>query len=113
MSGPPTEVRKLLSKVPQPQSFAETILRTAVFLCLFVCLFNPKSSYRLQQQQETRRPRQGLSCGSRGLRKGSWKEHWGSKFSVTALAPMPGVAQYPLALVVLVRRRVCKTWQQD
>nr|XP_031320069.1 uncharacterized protein LOC116156773 [Camelus dromedarius] len=72
----------------------------------------PPLSYRLQQQ-ETRRPRQGLHCGSRRLRKGSWKEHLGSKFSVTALAPMPRVAQYPLASVVLLQRRVCKTWQQD
>lgn len=55
----------------------------------------------------------GWRYGSRGRRKGSWKEYSGSKFSVTVLAPMPGVAQYPSASVVLLLRRVCKTWQQD
>lgn len=42
----------------------------------------------------------GWSYGSRGRRKGSWKEYSGSKFSVTVLAPMPRVAQYPSASVV-------------
>ena len=55
----------------------------------------------------------GWRSGSRGRRKGSWKEYSGSKFSVTVLAPMPRVARYPSALVVLLLRRVCKTWQQD
>lgn len=55
----------------------------------------------------------GWRYGSRGRRKGSWTEYWGSKFSMTVLAPMPRVAPYPWASVVLLQRRVCKTWQRD
>lgn len=33
----------------------------------------------------------GWRCGSRGRRQGSWKEHSGSQFSLTVLAPAPRV----------------------